>query len=153
MRTNITQFSLLAGIGAALIPGVLIFTIPMATLAGIVIGFSRMGTDSEIVAMRAAGIGSWTMLWPVLLMGLLLSGAATYILWQEAPQAAQDLERASIETDKRNPSRQRSLIGLGGEGADGGGEAVQRAGAGLLSADALLPEERGQRLSRSGRAA
>ena len=90
-------FSLLAGIGAALLPGVLIFTIPMATLAGIVIGFSRMGTDSEIVAMRAAGIGTWTMLWPVLLMGLLLSGATTYTLWQEAPQAARDLERAALQ--------------------------------------------------------
>ncbi len=55
--------SLMAGIGAALLPGVLVFTIPIATLAGIIIGFSRMGTDSEIVAMRAAGIGAGTMLW------------------------------------------------------------------------------------------
>jgi lipopolysaccharide export LptBFGC system permease protein LptF len=56
--------SLLGGIGAALLPGVLIFSIPLATLAGIIIGFSRMGSDSEIVAMRAAGVGSWTMIWP-----------------------------------------------------------------------------------------
>src|SRR4051812_7227029 len=54
-------FSLLVGIGAALLPGVLTFSIPLATLAGIVVGFSRMGSDSEIVAMRAAGVGSWTM--------------------------------------------------------------------------------------------
>src|SRR5204862_4198508 len=62
-------FSLLGGIGAALLPGVLIFSIPLATLAGIIIGFSRMGSDSEIVAMRAAGVGSWTMIWPALLVG------------------------------------------------------------------------------------
>ncbi len=63
---------LLGQIGAALMPGVLIFTIPIATLAGIIIGFSRMGSDSEIVAMRAAGVGSWTMFWPALVVGLVL---------------------------------------------------------------------------------
>ena len=50
-------FSLLISIGVALLPGVLIFSIPLATLAGIIIGYSRMGSDSEIVAMRAAGVG------------------------------------------------------------------------------------------------
>ena len=44
-------FSVVAGIAATLFPGVLSFTIPLATLAGILIGFSRMGSDSEIVAM------------------------------------------------------------------------------------------------------
>ena len=89
--------ALLGQIGAALLPGVLIFTIPIATLAGIVIGYSRMGTDSEIVAMRAAGIGSWTMLWPALVVGVVLSAAATFIQLKEAPRAARDLERAALQ--------------------------------------------------------
>ena len=84
-------------IGAALLPGVLIFTIPIATLAGIIIGYSRMGTDSEIVAMRAAGVGSWTMLWPALLVGVVLCAAAAYIQLQEAPKAARDLERVALQ--------------------------------------------------------
>ncbi|HEY3581077.1 MAG TPA: LptF/LptG family permease, partial [Pyrinomonadaceae bacterium] len=71
--------SVLGGIGAALLPGVLVFSIPLATLAGIIIGFSRMGSDSEIVAMRAAGVGSWTMIWPALVVGLVLSGATTWL--------------------------------------------------------------------------
>src|SRR5678816_1130067 len=78
-------FSLLSSIGAALLPGVLVFSIPLATLAGIIVGFSRMGSDSEIVAMRAAGVGSWTMMWPALLIGLVLGAAATYIQLKEAP--------------------------------------------------------------------
>ena len=89
--------ALLGQIGAALLPGVLIFTIPIATLAGIIIGYSRMGTDSEIVAMRAAGVGSWTMLWPALVVGLVLGAAATYIQLKEAPRAARDLERAALQ--------------------------------------------------------
>src|SRR5690242_76175 len=90
-------FSLLASIGAALLPGVLIFSIPLATLAGIIVGFSRMGSDSEIVAMRSAGIGSWTMIWPALLVGLLFTGATTYLHVKEAPEAARDLERIALQ--------------------------------------------------------
>src|SRR6185503_10057147 len=90
-------FSILGSIGAALLPGVLIFSIPLATLAGIIIGFSRMGSDSEIVAMRAAGVGSWTMIWPALLVGLLFTGATTYLHLKEVPEAARDLERIALE--------------------------------------------------------
>src|SRR3954451_12660623 len=89
--------SLLGSIGAALLPGVLIFAIPLATLAGIIIGFSRMGSDSEIVAMRAAGIGSWTMIWPALLVGLLFTGATTYLHLKEVPEAARGLQRIALE--------------------------------------------------------
>lgn len=89
--------SVLGGIGAALLPGVLVFSIPLATLAGIIIGFSRMGSDSEIVAMRAAGVGSWTMIWPALVVGLVLSGATTYLHLKEAPRAARDLERVALQ--------------------------------------------------------
>ena len=90
-------FSVLGGIGAALLPGVLIFSIPLATLAGIIVGFSRMGSDSEIVAMRAAGVGSWTMIWPALLIGLLFTGATAYLHLKEAPEAARDLERIALQ--------------------------------------------------------
>ena len=90
-------FSLLGSIGAALLPGVLVFSIPLATLAGIIVGFSRMGSDSEIVAMRAAGVGSWTMIWPALLIGLVLTGATAYLHLKEAPEAARDLERIMLQ--------------------------------------------------------
>src|SRR6186997_1849755 len=90
-------FSLLGSIGAALLPGVLIFSIPLDTLAGIIVGFSRMGSDSEIVAMRAAGVGAWTMIWPALLIGLVFTGATTWLHLKEAPEAARDLERIALE--------------------------------------------------------
>jgi LPS export ABC transporter permease LptG len=89
--------SLIGGIGAVLLPGVLVFSIPLATLAGIIIGFSRMGSDSEIVAMRAAGVGSWTMIWPALVVGLVFSAGTTYLHLKEAPRAARDLERIALQ--------------------------------------------------------
>ncbi len=89
--------SLLTQISAALLPGVLVFTIPTAVLAGIMIGYARMGSDSEIVAMRAAGVGTWTMLWPLLIIGLLATAATTYLHLQEAPRAARDIRKAAIQ--------------------------------------------------------
>ncbi|MEP6637037.1 MAG: LptF/LptG family permease, partial [Acidobacteriota bacterium] len=89
--------AVLSQLGAALLPSVLILTLPVAVLAGVVIGFARMGSDSEIVAMRAAGIGTWSMLWPALLIGLLVTGATTYIQMVEAPRAARDLKRVAVQ--------------------------------------------------------
>ena len=90
-------FSLLIEIGVALLPGVLVLTLPMAVLAGIVIGFARMGSDSEIVVMRSAGIGTWNLVWPALLVGFVATAATTFLHMKEAPQAARDLRRAALQ--------------------------------------------------------
>lgn len=75
----------------SVLPNVLVFTLPMALLTGILIGFSRMGSDSELVAMRSAGIGTWQMLWPVLLIGALLSLPSLYVNMEMSPEAARSL--------------------------------------------------------------
>ena len=40
-----------------LLPSLLTLTIPMAVLIGILLGLSRLASDSEITAMRACGMG------------------------------------------------------------------------------------------------
>jgi len=40
-----------------LLPNFFMVTIPMAVLVGVLLGFSRLAADSEIVAMRASGLG------------------------------------------------------------------------------------------------
>lgn len=42
-----------------ILPNFFIVTIPMAVLVGVLLGLSRLAADSEITAMRAAGIGVW----------------------------------------------------------------------------------------------
>ena len=42
------------------LPNFFSFTIPMAVLVGVLLGLSRLAADSEITAMRAAGIGVWS---------------------------------------------------------------------------------------------
>ena len=39
------------------LPNLLKFTIPMAVLVGLLLGFSRLASDSEIIAIRASGLG------------------------------------------------------------------------------------------------
>ena len=89
--------SLAGEIAAALLPSVVVLTLPVAVLAGIVIGFARMGSDSEIIAIRAAGVGTWSLLWPTLLIGLAATGVTTFLHLKEAPQAARDLRRAALQ--------------------------------------------------------
>src|SRR5271166_6327636 len=40
-----------------LMPNFFMITIPMAVLVGVLLGLSRLAADSEIIAMRASGLG------------------------------------------------------------------------------------------------
>src|SRR6059036_906114 len=80
----------------ALLPSVLVFTLPIAVLSGTIIGLGRMGSDSELVAMRAAGISTWKMLWPVLLLGLLATAGAFELNLHEMPRAQEHLRLVAV---------------------------------------------------------
>ena len=43
-----------------MLPNMFTVTIPMAVLVGVLLGLSRLASDSEITAMRASGIGVWS---------------------------------------------------------------------------------------------
>ncbi len=90
--------SFVYGLALALLPTVLVFTIPMAVLSGTIIGLGRMGSDSELVAMRAAGVSTWRMLWPALAIGLLATAATGELNLREAPQAQQQLKSVAIRS-------------------------------------------------------
>jgi len=67
------------GVIIALLPRILIFTVPFAFLIGTLIGFSRLSADSEVVAMRAGGVSIYQMLWPVLKVSFGVT-ASTFLL-------------------------------------------------------------------------
>jgi len=63
-------------------PAVFVFTVPMATLIGVLLGLGRMSADSEIIALTALGIGRRRILLPVGVLAL--TGAlvtATMTIW------------------------------------------------------------------------
>ncbi len=54
---NSSTFSEAAEVFLFTIPNLLRFTLPMSVLVGVLLGLSRLAADSEIVAMRASGLG------------------------------------------------------------------------------------------------
>ncbi|MGE5568742.1 MAG: LptF/LptG family permease [Rhodospirillales bacterium] len=67
---------------ALILPATLTFTLPVGALVGILIGLSRMSSDGEIIGMRAAGIPSRRVIFPVLMFSLLATAVtAACSLW------------------------------------------------------------------------
>ncbi|MBU0675728.1 MAG: LptF/LptG family permease [Proteobacteria bacterium] len=58
-----------------LLPNLLLFSIPMASTIGVIIAFSRMAADNEILAFKASGIGLYRLLPPVVIFALCTAGA------------------------------------------------------------------------------
>lgn len=81
-----------------LVPSVIAFTCPMAVLVGTVIGLSRMQGDSELVAIRAAGVSNVQIAIPVAILGLLLSAFAFFINVQGVPIAAAIVRRVATQS-------------------------------------------------------
>src|SRR5918996_4139604 len=66
-------FELTLQVAASLLPSILIFTLPTSVLVGTATGFGQLGQDSELVAMRAAGVGTFRIIAPLLILGVLSS--------------------------------------------------------------------------------
>ena len=83
-------------------PAVLTFTIPMAVLAGILLGLSRMASDGEVTALRAAGISVRTFFLPVGILATLGCILAVYMSAFLAPSA----NRTRVEIERQIGLRQ-----------------------------------------------
>ena len=70
-----------------LLPDMLSFTIPMATLMGVLAGMSRLSSDSEIVAFRTMGVNNRRILKPVLLFSASTWLVSSWLLMFLAPEA------------------------------------------------------------------
>ena len=78
-----------------IIPGILVFTIPMAVLIGVLLGLGRMSMDSEIIALTSLGISRKRMLLPVgilAVIGAALTLLMTLVLAPRSLRAFRDIE-------------------------------------------------------------
>jgi lipopolysaccharide export LptBFGC system permease protein LptF len=82
----------------ALIPSVVAFTCPMAALVGVIIGLSKMQGDSELVVIRAAGVGNFQITLPIIALGIILSAFAFFINLKGVPFAAQLVKQVAIQS-------------------------------------------------------
>lgn len=76
------------------LPSILVITIPMAVLLGTLIGLSRMSGDSEIIAIRATGIGKGQFVRPVLMFALCGWALASWMSLFLSPAAVRTLQRS-----------------------------------------------------------
>ncbi|TFG80104.1 MAG: YjgP/YjgQ family permease, partial [Chrysiogenales bacterium] len=70
-----------------LLPDLFSFTIPMATLTGVLAGMSRLSSDSEIAAFRTMGIPNRQLLKPALLFSLATWFVSSCLIMFLAPEA------------------------------------------------------------------
>src|SRR5688572_24331653 len=82
----------------ALVPNVIAFTCPMAALVGVIIGLSKMQGDSELVAIRAAGVGNFRITLPIVALGLILCGFAFLVNLYGVPLASRIVRRVALQT-------------------------------------------------------
>jgi len=89
---------------ALLIPSLLSYTIPMAVLTGTLIAFGRLSSDREILAMKAAGIGSFSLAIPVLMVGVLTSMALIPLNNLIVPWSRYTSRKVLLEIGLKNPT-------------------------------------------------
>lgn len=70
-----------------LLPDLFSFTIPMATLMGVLAGMSRLSSDSEIVAFRTMGLRNRQLLKPVMLFSVATWLFSSWLIMYLAPEA------------------------------------------------------------------
>ena len=56
-----------------LFPNMFLYSIPMAAMMGVIISFTRLSSDAEILAFKASGISLYRMLPPVILVSLCIA--------------------------------------------------------------------------------
>ncbi len=78
--------------------------LPSAFLTGVIMTFGRLSADNELIAVRAAGIHLFRVVYPVLVLGLLLSAVAGFFQFEMVPRA-----RGAIKALKYEALRQMLL--------------------------------------------
>lgn len=63
------------------------YALPMGILTGVLLTLGRLSADSEVTAMRAAGISIGRLSLPIYVLGALCAGAALYINLEASPRA------------------------------------------------------------------
>jgi lipopolysaccharide export LptBFGC system permease protein LptF len=74
-----------------LLPGVLIFTLPIALLIGTTIGLHKLSAENEWIALESLSIKLLPRLLPFLLLGVTGTACLLYLTWEAAPRAIMKL--------------------------------------------------------------
>ncbi|MFB0526346.1 MAG: LPS export ABC transporter permease LptF [bacterium] len=85
------------------LPSVLVYTIPMAILAGTLICFGRLSSDNEITAIQASGVSLYTIFLPVIILSFIVSIFLVSFNQQVAPRAYNRFRQLYYQIAQKNP--------------------------------------------------
>lgn len=88
-----------------LFPKIFLYTIPMSALLGVTIGFARLSSDSEILALKASGISMYKILPPVLIVSTFIALFTSFVSIQLIPHSADAMQQLSYQLLKKKISK------------------------------------------------
>ncbi|MGE0442693.1 MAG: LptF/LptG family permease [Gemmatimonadales bacterium] len=86
------------------IPFIIALTLPMAVLVAILYGYSQLGQDNEITAMRASGVSVAQMLMPALVAGLFFAVGNFFFVDQVLPRTNARLGNLQNDISRKKPA-------------------------------------------------
>ena len=86
-----------------LLPVVMSYALPLGTLTGVLLTFGRLSSDSEITAMRAAGLGVPRIAMPVFAMAVLGVAVGLAVNFESMPWAKVQYEKELVSAMRANP--------------------------------------------------
>ena len=96
--------SVIAEFMALSIPFTVAMTMPMAVLVAVLYAFSRLAAENEINALKASGVGMWTVLRPVLLWGVVMTLLMVAFNDQVLPRANHRLAILQLDIFRTKPT-------------------------------------------------
>ncbi len=87
-----------------MIPWLLSFTFPMASLTSVILTFGRLSSDGELTAMKASGISLYRIAFPILMLGAIISSATFLLNDQVSSNASYASRRVVKEIGLKNPA-------------------------------------------------
>ena len=94
---------------ALYVPGIVFYTLPMATLLGVLMGVGRLSSDSEVMALFAGGVSIYRLALPIVGMGIVISASSIVLNEFVAPRAALRSERLQEEVFKQESKANKSF--------------------------------------------
>jgi len=85
---------------AYMVPNLFLFAIPMASMLGVILCFTRMGNDNELIALKAAGIGLYRMLPAVVFFALCTSLLTGYFSTTLIPSGTTAMKKLFFQLAK-----------------------------------------------------
>lgn len=86
-----------------LFPYTIIYALPAGILTGVLLTLGRLSADSEVTAMRAAGIGVVRIARPVFILGVLGTLGALYANYESMPWSRVQYHREFADAVRANP--------------------------------------------------